>query len=120
MESDDESDSGGSKAMETTKDGVTIAYLHRMIFYAETLAHGAAKTEFKTEYQHQDEGGDGESLVNILARELLLAADPTNLRSSLLVPDAFVPEEMLMDSDERMQDDDEDDDSIDDDDDEED
>lgn len=33
---------------------------------------------------------DGESLVNILARELLLAADPTNLRSSLLIPTPFL------------------------------
>jgi midasin (ATPase involved in ribosome maturation) len=82
---------GGSGGANDGGVNVTIPYLRRLIFYAEALAHdGTPKTSLSPDDDapnNLDE--DGESLVNHLARTLLLAADPLNLISSKTVPSEF-------------------------------
>jgi hypothetical protein len=116
----------GSEAASNEGDdcGITIPYLRRVIYYARALAQDeyADANMMMPDEKHNQIGNDGEFLVNVLARELLAAADPYNLRSSLKIPVAFlVPEDEMttMDGTDsgRMHDDDEDDDSTDDDDD---
>lgn len=102
---------------------ITISYLRRMIFYADALANGNdATTAYSNIDSHaikvEEDGseGTGEELVSILARKLLLAADPSNLISSLTVPFAFFPKNGDNIKNEKDQDDtdeDDDDDDVD-------
>ena len=90
-----------------------ISYLHQMIYYAEALAYGAPKTStslkniIASSSSSNSSDNGAEELVNILARTLLDAAQPTNLCSSLAVPDALLDND---DAEDAMQDDDDDDD----------
>ena len=89
----DTKQSGGSKAASNDADdcSITISYLRRMIYFAEALAQqDNADTKAVAREKHKRVGDDCESLVNVLARELLVAADPYNLRSSLKIPAAFL------------------------------
>ena len=120
--------SGGSHAAASNDDSldcnITIPYLHRMISYAEALARNIDIAEDidsmdvgKKQGAAWVDGEDGETLVNHLARELLVAADPYNLRFSLKIPSAFLEEEEG--AAQRMHDDDDDNDNDDNDDDDE-
>lgn len=104
----------------STTDGknTTLPYLRRMIFYADAMTsnNGAASESdegaFKMEIDAGSESGNGEELISILARKLLLASDPSNLISSLPVPLAFLPKgrsEENNDDDDAMEEDEEDD-----------
>lgn len=75
---------------------ITIPYLHRMISYTDALlSRGNGDTNdinLISDSNVMMKGGEhGEQLVNELARKLLVAADPSNLISSLAVPSAFLP-----------------------------
>lgn len=90
-------------------ENITIPYLRRVIFYAESLAYGEPITKLSATNHHQEEqiSEDGESLVNHLAYTLLIAADPLNLISSKAVPSEFFEDDdarrVDVDVDETMQ-----------------
>ena len=67
--------------MNEATENATLAYLHRIIYYA------AALTPNKTSINKEET--DGETLVETLARLLLEAANPSNLTRD--VPNVFLP-----------------------------
>ena len=129
--------SGGSNAAASNDDSlddcnITIPYLRKMIYYTEALARNNDSVKEDIDAISimdvgKKQGGawvdgteDGETLVNHLARELLVAADPYNLRFSLKIPPAFLEEDDGAAERMHAADDDDDDDDNDDDDDDED
>ena len=101
-----------SSTSNSNKDSITLPYLRRMIYYASALANsddnngsdgnmmiGSNNCNTNTASTNRSTlmMMDGESLANLLAQELLSAADPTNLRSSLSIPSPFLlPGEQIM------------------------
>ena len=102
-----------------SKKNMTSPYLHRMIYYTQSLLvnvpQGGNTTDTDFDDTTKEGGADGEELMNILARSLLQCCDPYNLRSSLPIPTTFLEEEndddcnMVMDDDDNSDDEDDDD-----------
>ncbi len=115
-----ESDDSRDGSTTNNNESITVTYLRRILFYASALAHSddhladdiiGSSNNNNNNPSLQNPSSmmtmDGESLVNILARELLLAADPTNLRSSLSIPAPFLlPGEERLSHDAQMRNDD--------------
>jgi len=91
-----------SSAANATTNNITISYLHRMIYYTQSLLSSSTSTSNKIptttidintylkEKENSSSNDNAEELINTLAQNLLAVCDPYNLLSSLDIPEVFL------------------------------
>ena len=96
----------------SNNNNITISYLHRMIYYTQSLLSSpttptTTTTDINTylkEKENSNSNDNAEELINILATTLLAVCNPYNLLSSLDIPTVFLEHNDDDDDDDLMTD----------------